>query len=382
MTSPPPRPNRPVYLDNQATTRCDPRVVAAMLPWFTEHYGNPHSVEHVMGTEAEAAVEDARAQVAALIGADAKELVFTSGATESNNIAIKGAARFAQRAGNERRRVITVATEHKCVLESVADLADEGFEPVFLPVRSRRTAGPRHTARGAGGADAAGQRHGGEQRDRRGAGYPGARRDRQAGGGAVPHRHRAGHREDSDRPDGLEGRSGLDQRAQDLRTQGGRRAVCPPPAARAAGAAVLRRRPGARAALRHAARPADRRPGRGLPAGAGRNGGGGEAAGRTARRPAGPAARGDPGCRGERQHGSANPRQPEPDLPGRHRRRSDGARAGSLRLHRLRLLLGHDRAILRAARARPERRSGRAYLALSASDALPRRPISTMRRQR
>jgi cysteine desulfurase len=132
----PPRPNGPVYLDNHATTRCDPRVVAAMLPWFTEHYGNPHSVEHVMGTEAEAAVEDARSHVAALIGADPKELVFTSGATESNNIAIKGAARFALHAGNERRRVVTVATEHKCVLESVADLAAEGFEPVFLPVRS------------------------------------------------------------------------------------------------------------------------------------------------------------------------------------------------------------------------------------------------------
>jgi cysteine desulfurase len=125
-----------VYLDNQATTRCDPRVVAAMLPWFTEHYGNPHSVEHVMGTQAEAAVEDARSQVAELVGADPKELVFTSGATESNNIAIKGAARFALHAGNERRRVVTVVTEHKCVLESVADLAAEGFEPVFLPVRS------------------------------------------------------------------------------------------------------------------------------------------------------------------------------------------------------------------------------------------------------
>src|SRR3984957_279055 len=132
---PPPSPNRPVYLDNQATTRCDPRVVAAMLPWFTEHYGNPHSVEHVMGTEAEAAVEDARGRVAALIGVDAKELVFTSGATESNNIAIKGAARHALRSGNERRRIVTVATEHKCVLESVADLTEEGFEPVFLPVR-------------------------------------------------------------------------------------------------------------------------------------------------------------------------------------------------------------------------------------------------------
>jgi cysteine desulfurase len=128
------RPNRPVYLDNQATTACDPRVLAVMLPWFTEQFGNPHSVEHVMGRTAEAAVEAARGQVAAVIGAEAREVVFTSGATESNNIAIKGAARFAASLEMGRRRVITVATEHKCVLESVADLAREGFEPVVLPV--------------------------------------------------------------------------------------------------------------------------------------------------------------------------------------------------------------------------------------------------------
>ncbi len=128
-------PNTPVYLDNQATTPCDPRVVQAMLPFFTERFGNPHSVEHAVGLDAEEAVETARAQVAALIGAEAREIVFTSGATESNNIAIKGAARFAASQGNPRRRVITVATEHKCVLESVADLAAEGFEPVVLPVR-------------------------------------------------------------------------------------------------------------------------------------------------------------------------------------------------------------------------------------------------------
>ena len=128
------RPNRPIYLDNQATTACDPRVLAKMLPWFSEFYGNPHSAEHAMGQQAEAAVENARGQVATLIGADLREIVFTSGATESNNIAIKGAARFAARAGDARKRVITVATEHKCVLESVADLAEEGFEPVVLPV--------------------------------------------------------------------------------------------------------------------------------------------------------------------------------------------------------------------------------------------------------
>jgi len=135
MNAVPSRPNRPVYLDNQATTCCDPRVVDAMLPFFTERYGNPHSVEHTMGQDAEAAVEAARAQVASLVGAASNEIIFTSGATEANNISIKGAARFAARTGNERRRIVTVATEHKCVLESVIDLADEGFEPVFLPVR-------------------------------------------------------------------------------------------------------------------------------------------------------------------------------------------------------------------------------------------------------
>ena len=131
----PSRPNRPVYLDNQATTACDPRVVQAMLPWFSDFFGNPHSAEHAMGRQADAAVEQARAQVAALIGADVREVVFTSGATESNNLAIKGAARFAASQGSERRRIVTVATEHKCVLESVADLAAEGFEPVVLPVQ-------------------------------------------------------------------------------------------------------------------------------------------------------------------------------------------------------------------------------------------------------
>jgi cysteine desulfurase len=134
MNALPPRPNRPVYLDNQATTRCDPRVVQAMLPWFSEDYGNPHSAEHAMGRKAEDAVERARGQVAAILGAEAREVIFTSGATESNNIAIKGAARFAASQGNPARRIITVATEHKCVLEAVHDLAADGFEPVVLPV--------------------------------------------------------------------------------------------------------------------------------------------------------------------------------------------------------------------------------------------------------
>ena len=128
-------PDIPVYLDNQASTPCDSRVLAAMLPWFSERFGNPHSAEHALGRQAEAAVEQARAQVAALIGAEPREVVFTSGATESNNIAIKGAARHALAVGDPRRRVVTAVTEHKCVLELVADLRAEGFEPVMLPVR-------------------------------------------------------------------------------------------------------------------------------------------------------------------------------------------------------------------------------------------------------
>jgi len=140
------RPNTPVYLDNQATTQCDPRVVQAMLPWFTENFANPHSAEHAMGRAAEAAVEQARAEIATLIGAEPREIVLTSGATESNNIAIKGAARHARRVDDRRKRVITLVTEHKCVVESVADLAEDGFDPVFLPVRRDGTLDPERLA--------------------------------------------------------------------------------------------------------------------------------------------------------------------------------------------------------------------------------------------
>jgi len=127
------RPNAaPVYLDNHATTPCDPRVVAAMLPWFSEKFGNPHSLTHAYGREAEHAVEQARAQLADLIGADPRELIFTSGATEANNMAVKGAARFHRQFGKDG--VVTLATEHKCVLESAKALERDGFRVTILPV--------------------------------------------------------------------------------------------------------------------------------------------------------------------------------------------------------------------------------------------------------
>jgi cysteine desulfurase len=123
-----------IYLDNHATTPCDPRVVQAMLPWFTSRFGNAGSAEHALGRDAAEAVDEARDHVARLVGATASEIVFTSGATEANNLAIKGAARFAASLGDGRRRIVTLATEHHAVLDCVTDLAGEGFEPVILPV--------------------------------------------------------------------------------------------------------------------------------------------------------------------------------------------------------------------------------------------------------
>ncbi len=119
----------PVYLDNHATTPCDPRVVAAMLPTFTTLFGNAASRNHVFGWQAEEAVESARAQVAALIGATPAEIVFTSGATESDNLMLKGAARYRRSEGDH---LVTMATEHKAVLDSCLALEKDGFRVTYL----------------------------------------------------------------------------------------------------------------------------------------------------------------------------------------------------------------------------------------------------------
>ena len=126
-------PHFPIYMDYSATNPCDPRVVDAMVPWLREHFGNPASRSHAWGWEAEAAVEAARGQVASLVGADPREIVWTSGATESINLALKGAAQFYKTKG---KHLITVKTEHKAVLDTCRELERQGFEVTYLDVQA------------------------------------------------------------------------------------------------------------------------------------------------------------------------------------------------------------------------------------------------------
>jgi cysteine desulfurase len=125
-------PHFPIYMDYGATTPVDPRVVDLMIPWLREHFGNPASRSHAWGWEAEAAVERARGQVASLINADPREIVWTSGATESNNLALKGAAHFYESRG---KHLVTVKTEHKCVLDTMRELERQGYEVTYLDVQ-------------------------------------------------------------------------------------------------------------------------------------------------------------------------------------------------------------------------------------------------------
>lgn len=123
---------RPIYLDMQATTPTDPRVLDFMLPFMTQQYGNPHSRTHQYGWESEKAADAARDHVADLIGANSKEIIFTSGATESNNITLKGVSRFYKA---KKNHIITTQTEHKCVLDSARAMQEEGFDVTYLPVQ-------------------------------------------------------------------------------------------------------------------------------------------------------------------------------------------------------------------------------------------------------
>ena len=132
-----------IYMDYQATTPADPRVVEAMQPYWSAMYGNPHSADHAFGWSADAAVETARRHIAALIGADADEIVFTSGATEANNLAVLGIARASPPA---RKRIVVSAIEHKCVLAAARAAADEGFDVITVPVAAGGIIDPRAVA--------------------------------------------------------------------------------------------------------------------------------------------------------------------------------------------------------------------------------------------
>jgi cysteine desulfurase len=133
----------PIYMDNHATTPLDPRVLDAMLPYLVEHFGNAASRNHAFGWRAEEAVDEARSLVAGLIGCSEKEIVFTSGATESNNLAIKGVAAFHREKGNH---IVTAATEHKCVLDACKRLEGEGFRVTYLPVDADGLIAPERVA--------------------------------------------------------------------------------------------------------------------------------------------------------------------------------------------------------------------------------------------
>ena len=259
----------PIYLDYSATTPVDPRVAQKMIPYLTEHFGNPASRSHAFGWEAETAVEEAREHVAALVNCDPKELVWTSGATESINLALKGAAHFYKDKG---KHLVTVKTEHKATLDTMRELEREGFEVTYLDVlpnglldleafeaalRPDTIVVSVMVVNNEIGViqDIA--------RDRRD--LPRPRHH-------LPRRRGAGDGQDADRPRGAQGRPDVVLGAQDLRPEGRRRAVRAAQAARAHRGADARRRPRARDALGHAADASDRRHGRGVPAREARDG--------------------------------------------------------------------------------------------------------------
>ncbi len=230
----------PIYLDYSATTPVDPRVVDAMIPWLRENFGNPASRSHSFGWTAEKAVDQAREQVAALVNCDPRELIWTSGATESINLALKGAARFYKDKG---KHLVTVKTEHKATLDTMRELERDGFEVTYLDVEENglvdfaKLEAALQARYDLGVGDVR------QQRDRRHSGYRSDRRAHSLARHRVSRRRCAGDRQDRGRPRAAEGGSDVVLGAQDLRSEGRRRAVCQTQAARAARSADARRRP-------------------------------------------------------------------------------------------------------------------------------------------
>ena len=252
----------PIYLDNHATTPVDPRVLEAMLPFFTEDFGNPASRNHKFGWTAGTAVENARKQVAKLINASAKEIVFTSGASESDNLAIKGEAHRYRDRGDH---IITVATEHKAVLDSAKRLGTEGFRVTYARVQPDGVVDLADLKQAITDKTllvsimAANNEIGVLQP------LGGNRPPVPRAGRAVSHGRRAGYRQGSARRGGDADRPALDCRPQDVCPKRHRRALRLPP--RHAGGSRAHpgwRRARGRTALRNAKRPGNRRPGQSL----------------------------------------------------------------------------------------------------------------------
>ena len=229
----------PIYMDYSATTPVDPRVAEAMIPYLTEKFGNPASRSHSFGWVADEAVERARAQVAALVNADPKEIVWTSGATESNNLALKGAANFYADKG---KHIVTVQTEHKAVLDTVRELERQGFSATYLDPEPNGLIDLEKLKAALRPDTIIVSVMLREQRDRRDPGYRGHRRDLPRARHPVPCRCGAGDRQGGDRPAEAQSRPDVLLGAQDLRPERHRRAVCAAQTARASGSADARRR--------------------------------------------------------------------------------------------------------------------------------------------
>src|SRR5213592_1475040 len=241
----------PIFMDNHSTTPMDPRVLEAMLPYFIEKFGNAASRNHQLGWEAEEAVENARKQIAKRINCDAKEIVFTSGATESDNLALKGIVEMYKEKGDH---VITCMTEHRAVLDTCKSLEKRGIKVTYLPVAKDGLVSP-DDVQSHYGQDHPDFDHGGQQRDWRDPPRRRDREDRQGEGHPLPLRRHTGRRQDPGGRRSAQGGPDVLHRPQDLRTERRRgpvRAEKRP--AGALGAPDRRGRPRARDAVRHPAR--------------------------------------------------------------------------------------------------------------------------------
>ncbi len=262
------QPILPIYMDYSATTPVDPRVAEKMIPYLTSQFGNPASRSHPFGWDAEQAVENARAEVAKLVNCDPREIIWTSGATEGDNLAIKGAAHFYKEKG---KHVITVKTEHKAVLDTCRELEREGFEVTYLQPQPNGLI-TLDQLRDAIRDDTIlvsvmlVNNEIGVVQD-----IPAIGALCREQGRHLPLRRGAGDRQGRDRPADVAGRPDDVHRAQDLRPEGHRRAVRASQAARAPRGADARRRSRARHAFGHARDAPDRRHGRGVPARAARD---------------------------------------------------------------------------------------------------------------